>query len=73
MDINARLTRWREHKGMTKSSLAAAAETTPQAVDRIEAGDSQPSLHLLERLVDAMSLTMAEFYGPLPKTKARAS
>lgn len=64
-----RLTRWREHREMTKSALAAAAETTPQAVDRIEAGDSQPSLHMLERLVDAMNLTMAEFYGSLPKAR----
>jgi len=72
MDINVRLTRWREHKEMTKSALAAAAETTPQAVDRIEDGDSQPSLHMLERLVEAMGLTMAEFYGSLPKAR-RAS
>ena len=70
MDINVRLTRWREHKGITKSALAAAAETTPQAVDRIESGDSMPSLHMLERLVQAMNLTMAQFYGPLPKVKA---
>jgi transcriptional regulator with XRE-family HTH domain len=72
MDINVRLTRWREHKEMTKSALAAAADTTPQAVDRIEAGDSMPSLHMLERLVDAMGMTMSEFYGPLPKAR-RAS
>lgn len=70
MDINVRLTRWREHKGITKSALAAAAETTPQAVDRIESGDSMPSLHMLERLVHAMNLTMAQFYGPLPKARA---
>lgn len=73
MDINVRLTRWREHRGMKKSALAAAADTTPQAIDRIEAGDSQPSLHMLERLVEALDLTMVEFYGPLPKTRARAS
>lgn len=68
-----RLTRWREHKGMTKSALAAGAETTPQAVDRIEDGSSKPSLQMLERLVGAMDLTMAEFYGPLPRAKAKAS
>lgn len=70
MDINVRLTRWREHKGMTKSALAAAADTTPQAVDRIESGDSMPSIHMLERLAHAMGLTMAQFYGALPKAKA---
>jgi transcriptional regulator with XRE-family HTH domain len=69
MDINVRLTRWREHKGITKSALAAAADTTPQAVDRIESGDSKPSLQMLERLVEAMGLTMAEFYGHLPRAK----
>lgn len=73
MDINVRLTRWRELKGMTKSALAAAADTTPQAVDRIESGDSMPSLHMLDRLVEAMGLTMAQFYGPLPKREAKAS
>ncbi len=72
MDINERLTRWREHKEMTKSALAAAAETTPQAVDRIEDGSSQPSLQMLERLVEGMSLTMAEFYGSVPRSR-RAS
>jgi transcriptional regulator with XRE-family HTH domain len=49
--------------------LAAAADTTPQAVDRIESGDSKPSLQMLERLVEAMGLTMAEFYGHLPRAK----
>lgn len=72
MDINVRLTRWREHREMTKSALAAAAETTPQAVDRIEAGDSKPSLQMLERLVEAMGVTMAEFYSSVPKAR-RAS
>jgi HTH-type transcriptional repressor of puuD len=70
MDINVRLTRWRDHKGMTKSALAAAADTTPQAVDRIESGDSMPSIHMLERLCQAMGITMAQFYGSLPKAKA---
>lgn len=69
MDINERLTRWREVKGMTKSALAAAANTTPQAVDRIEAGESSPSLQMLERLVAAMKLTMSEFYGRVPSPK----
>lgn len=73
MLINERLTRWREHKGLTKSALAAAASTTPQAVDRIEDGDSKPSLEMLERLVTAMKMTMAEFYGPLPRARAKAS
>lgn len=73
MDINVRLTRWREHKGMTKSSLAAAADTTPQAVDRIESGDSMPSLHMLEQLVKALGLTMEKFYGQLPKRESKAA
>jgi len=72
MLINERLTRWREHKGLTKAALASTAGTTPQAVGRIEAGDSDPSLEMLTKLVSAMKLTMAEFYGPLPKLK-RAS
>lgn len=69
MLINERLTRWREHKDMTKSALAAAAETTPQAIGRYEAGDSEPSLEMLERLVDALGMTMAEFYGAVPKAR----
>jgi transcriptional regulator with XRE-family HTH domain len=73
MDINVRLTRWREHKGMTKSALAAAAETTPQAVDRIETGDSNPSVQMLERLVEALDISMAEFYGSVPSAKDKAS
>lgn len=73
MGINERLTRWREDKGMTKSALAAAADTTPQAVDRIESGDSAPSLQMLERLVEAMGIKMAEFYGRVPAKKAKAS
>lgn len=73
MGINERLTRWRENKGMTKSALALAAETTPQAVDRIESGESSPSLQMLERLVVALGLTMVEFYGRVPaKAKGAA-
>lgn len=73
MLINTRLTRWREFKGLTKSELATAADTTPQAVDRIESGASSPSLQMLERLVFAMDLTMAEFYGRVPRREAKAS
>lgn len=69
MLINERLTRWREHKGLTKAALASAAETTPQAVGRIEAGDSDPSLEMLEKLVSAMKLTMVEFWGAVPRIK----
>jgi transcriptional regulator with XRE-family HTH domain len=70
MDINVRLTRWREHRGLSKAALAAAADTTPQAVDRIEAGDSKPSLQMLERLVSALDLTMAGFWGRMPEERA---
>lgn len=73
MFINERLTRWREHRGMTKSALASAADTTPQAVGRIESGESAPSVEMLERLVAAMKLTMAEFYGRIPRREAKAS
>ena len=70
MNISVRLTRWREHKGLSKSALAVAADTTPQAVGRLEAGNSSPSMQMLERIVDALGITMVEFYGPLPKRAA---
>jgi transcriptional regulator with XRE-family HTH domain len=73
MLINARLTRWRDHIGMSQAALAEAAETTPQAIWRYEAGESQPSIQMLERIVGALGISMAEFYGPAPKAKAKAS
>lgn len=69
MEIGARIARWRRSRGLTQRVLAQAAGVTVSAVSLWESGGS-PSQSSLEAVVAVLGLTMAQFYGPLPKLTA---
>lgn len=68
--VGQRLFAWRIEKGLTQSQLAEACDVSKSAVSSWENGHSHPSHDHLNAAVDFMELTMAEFYGPLPKRAA---
>ncbi len=73
MDLSARIAFWREDKRMTVGELAAKCDVTVAAVYQWEGtGKSRtsPSQKHLASLVKALGMTMAEFYGALPKRRA---
>jgi len=64
---------WRKAKGMTQQALAKAAGVSAAAVYQWEGtGESKttPSLMNLEKVVDALGITMERFYGRPPRARA---
>ncbi|OSQ47833.1 cupin domain-containing protein [Marivita geojedonensis] len=62
MDIGGRLRAIREAKGMSQRDLASRAGLTSAAISLIEQNKSSPSVASLKSLLDAISMTMSEFF-----------
>lgn len=52
---------------MSRQELADAVGVTVAAVYQWEASETVPVLANLEKVVEALGITMGKFYGPLPK------
>jgi len=78
VDLSVRLAAWRRSKGLTQAALATAvtdlgAPVTGSAVSYWEAGITTPTHANLELVVRALGLTMARFYGRIPRAKKVAA
>lgn len=67
MDINvgSKLKAARAAKGLTQRDLAERAGLTNGAISLIEQNKSSPSVASLKRLLDAVSMTMSEFFSEI--------
>lgn len=63
MDIGRRLRAIRQTKGMSQRDLAARAGLTSAAISLIEQNKSSPSVSSLKSLLDAVPMTMSEFFS----------
>lgn len=63
MDIGGRLKAKREERGLTQRDLAARAGLTNGAISLIEQNKSSPSVASLKRLLDAIPMTLSEFFA----------
>jgi transcriptional regulator with XRE-family HTH domain len=54
-----RIRELREQKGLTQVRLAVAADMNPATLNRIEMGKANPNLKTLERLADALNITVS--------------
>jgi transcriptional regulator with XRE-family HTH domain len=63
MDIGGRLRAVREGRGMSQRDLAARAGLTNAAISLIEQNKSSPSVASLKSLLDAIPMTMSEFFS----------
>jgi transcriptional regulator with XRE-family HTH domain len=70
MNVGLRIAMWRKWKGWTQHQLADAVEFTNAAVYQWETGRTTPSLESLQKIVDALGISMERFYGRVPKAKA---
>lgn len=75
MNLGQRIATWRKAKGLSPQDLAKAVGVTPAAVYQWEypKGGTVPRTKTLTAIIDALGITMAEFYGPTPKTKKGAA
>ncbi len=58
---------WREHRGMTAATLAAAVEITPAHVSKLESGKGEPSVSLLRKLAAVLAVQFEDLVGAAPK------
>ena len=63
-DVSRRLRQFREHRGLTQEVLARHAKLTPKFVSQIENGHVNPSIAVLQRLVeDGLNIPLALFFA----------
>lgn len=70
MDIGERLRNLRERHGLSQRELAARAGLTNGTISLIEKNRTSPSVASLKSLLDAIPISMAEFFTPAPKVEA---
>lgn len=70
MDIGKRIAAWRALRGMTREELAELVGVSVAAVYQWEGtGESKtrPATDNLERIAEAFGVSLAEFFGRLPR------
>jgi len=55
-----RLKRIRKDKGLSQYALAKAAGVSREYIRKLEAGESDPTVGMLQKLADAMGVTLAQ-------------
>ncbi|WP_195983977.1 helix-turn-helix transcriptional regulator [Clostridium sp. D33t1_170424_F3] len=63
MEIGVYLKKLRMNRGKSVYALAKESGISENHIHRIEKGISQPSVSLLEKLLQALGITLSEFFG----------
>jgi len=70
MELSERIRAWRKARSLSQKDLARRVDVSDAAVSMWETGETEPTQDNLRSVVDAFGLTMASFYGRIPKPKA---
>ena len=68
MDVGGKLKAARRSKGLSQRDLALRAGLTNGAISLIEQNKTSPSVASLKRLLDAVSMTLSEFFSEIEET-----
>ena len=68
MDISKRLIRLRQQCGYTQNGLAERAGVSQSHLRRVELGESDITIGLLQLLCDAMNISLKEFFDDTEET-----
>lgn len=63
--VGKRIQELRELKGISQQDLAAKCNFEKSNMSRLEAGRVNPSLSTLKKVVDALEISLAEFFNTL--------
>jgi transcriptional regulator with XRE-family HTH domain len=58
--IGMKLKRIRKSKGLSQYALAKASGVSREYIRKLEAGESDPTVGMLQKLADAMGVTLAQ-------------
>lgn len=67
-DIGSRLRKVREERGLSQRQLAARAGLTSSTISLIEHNKTSPSVASLKSLLDAIPLSLSEFFSAIEET-----
>ena len=70
MEVGSKLKAARLAKGLSQRDLAERAGVTNGAISLIEQNKSSPSVASLKRLLDAVSMTMSDFFSEIENQEA---
>ena len=70
MDIGQKLRHIRQERGLSQRELAAKAGLTNGTISLIEQNRTSPSVASLKRLLDAIPISMAEFFATIEDSDA---
>lgn len=73
MDLGARIKAWLHIRGIKQAALAREVGVTPAAVTAWVKHGKPLTQKNLSAVCEALGLSMAEFYGALPKSRTRAA
>jgi transcriptional regulator with XRE-family HTH domain len=62
MDVGSRLKKARKNRGLSQRKLAQRAEVSNGTISLIEQNKISPSVSLLKRLLEGVSMTLGEFF-----------
>lgn len=62
MELNTRITFFRNQKGITVNKLANLAGISQSYLRDIELGNKKPTVEVLEFICDALGITLKEFF-----------
>jgi len=74
MDLSKRIASWRKFRGLSREQLASSVGVTAAAVYQWEGtGESKtlPRTANLAKIADAFDVSLAEFFGRVPKVNRR--
>lgn len=66
--VGQRIHRLRREQGFSLRSLAAESGLSPNAISRIERGESSPTVSSLHQLATALGVEIVEFFGASPES-----
>lgn len=69
VSLGKNLAIWRNALGMTQEQLANSLDIDPVTISRFERGATLPSLPTLQRMAQALGVTMAQLLSESPPTK----
>jgi transcriptional regulator with XRE-family HTH domain len=70
MNLGQRIAAWRRAKGWYQLQLAERAGLSRAYISMLETDEKQnPSKDVLDKIVDALGVSLARFYGRVPAAK----
>jgi transcriptional regulator with XRE-family HTH domain len=69
MDLGTRIRLWREARGLNQRDFAKQVGVTPSAVSYWESAACEPTHESVEKIADALGITVSRFWGEVPKAR----